>query len=277
MVFITAGMGGGTGTGAAPVIAEVSKEVGALTVGVVTKPFLFEGRRRQMQAEEGIEALREHVDTLITVPNQRLLAIAGKNTSMLEAFRKADEVLYHAVKGIADLITVTGLINLDFADVRTVMNEMGMALMGTGIASGERRALIAAQQAIASPLLEDVSIRGARGILLNVTGGEDLTLHEVNEAASLVQEEAHQEAHIIFGAVIDSELRKEIRVTVIATGFGDSLGEESMAGLAASKGDRSMSIRRRKDRKIDLGEVRNFLGASEDESDELDIPTFLRK
>lgn len=276
MVFITAGMGGGTGTGGAPIIAEAAKEVGALTVGVVTKPFLFEGRRRHLQAEEGIELLREQVDTLITVPNQRLLTIAGKNTSMLEAFKKADEVLYQAVKGIADLITITGLINLDFADVRAVMNEMGMALMGTGIASGEKRSMVAAQQAIASPLLEDISIQGARAILMNVTGGADLTLHEVNEAASLVQEEAHEEANIIFGAVIDESMKKAIRVTVIATGFGDS--HPATRGVPLRKvGEPQLSVRPRKDRRVDLTEVRNFLGTSEDEDDQLDIPTFLRK
>jgi cell division protein FtsZ len=204
MVFVTAGMGGGTGTGGAPVIAKLAREVGALTVGVVTKPFLFEGKKRRRQAEDGIAALAESVDTLITIPNQRLLSVAGQGTTMLDAFRRADEVLLHAVQGISDLITVPGLINVDFADVRTIMSSMGRALMGTGRAKGDRRAIEAAQQAISSPLLEDVSIDGATGILINITGGPDLTLFEVNEASSLIQEAAHEEANIIFGSVIDA-------------------------------------------------------------------------
>ncbi len=232
MVFITAGLGGGTGTGGAPVIAEVAKEVGALTVAVVTKPFLFEGRKRLKQAEEGWRALKSVVDTLITIPNQRLLNIAGKSTSMLDTFKRADEVLLQAVKGISDLITIHGLINLDFADVRTIMSEMGMALMGTGTASGENRAIEAAQKAISSPLLEDVAIHGARGVLINITGGPNLTLFEVNEASTLIQEEAHEDANIIFGAVIDETMTEEIRVTVIATGFGDE--RERQAERAAS-------------------------------------------
>jgi cell division protein FtsZ len=231
MVFVTAGMGGGTGTGGAPVIARLAKEVGALTVGVVTKPFLFEGKKRRRQAEEGIAALAEAVDTLITIPNQRLLSVAGQGTSMLDAFRRADEVLLNAVQGISDLITVPGLINVDFADVRTIMSCMGRALMGTGRARGDRRALEAAQQAISSPLLEDVSIDGATGILINITGGPDLTLFEVNEASSLIQEAAHEEANIIFGSVIDSNLKEEVRITVIATGF-DRLPAETAEGYA---------------------------------------------
>jgi cell division protein FtsZ len=219
MVFVTAGMGGGTGTGAAPVIARAAKEAGALTVGVVTKPFLFEGKKRKRQAEEGIAALQEAVDTLITIPNQRLLSVAGQSTTMLEAFRRADEVLLNAVQGISDLITVPGLINVDFADVRTIMSCMGRALMGTGRAVGDRRAMDAAQQAISSPLLEDVSIEGATGILINITGGPDLTLFEVNEASSLIQEAAHEDANIIFGSVIDPNMKDEVRITVIATGF----------------------------------------------------------
>jgi cell division protein FtsZ len=219
MVFVTAGMGGGTGTGAAPIIAQVARECGALTVGVVTKPFGFEGRKRRRQAEEGIAALGSAVDTLITIPNDRLLSIAGQKTTMLDAFRKADEVLLNAVQGISDLITVSGLINVDFADVRTIMKEMGRALMGTGRAVGERRAIEAAQQAISSPLLEDVSITGATGILINITGGPDLTLFEVNEAATLIQEAAHEDANIIFGSVIDASFVDEVRITVIATGF----------------------------------------------------------
>jgi cell division protein FtsZ len=219
MVFVTAGMGGGTGTGAAPIIAQVARECGALTVGVVTKPFGFEGRKRRRQAEEGIGNLQAAVDTLITIPNDRLLSVAGQKTTMLDAFRKADEVLLNAVQGISDLITIPGLINVDFADVRTIMKEMGRALMGTGRSVGERRALEAAQQAISSPLLEDVSITGATGILINITGGPDLTLFEVNEASTLIQEAAHEDANIIFGSVIDANLVDEVRITVIATGF----------------------------------------------------------
>ncbi|MGO9453696.1 MAG: cell division protein FtsZ [Candidatus Binataceae bacterium] len=221
MVFVTAGMGGGTGTGSAPVIARLAREIGALTVGVVTKPFQFEGRKRMAQAEEGLRELKAAVDTLITIPNQRLLSVASRNTPLKEAFQKADDVLLQAVRGISELVTVPGLINLDFADVRTIMAEMGMAMMGAATVSGENRAVEAAQRAISSPLLEDVSIKGARGLLINVTGGPDLALYEVNEAASLIQEEAHEDANIIFGAVIDDKLTDEIRVTVIATGFGE--------------------------------------------------------
>jgi cell division protein FtsZ len=221
MVFVTAGMGGGTGTGSAPVIARIAREGGALTVGVVTKPFQFEGRKRMGQAEEGLRELKNAVDTLITIPNQRLLSIASRTTSLKEAFQKADDVLLQAVRGIAELVTVHGLINLDFADVRSIMAEMGMAMMGAARAAGENRALEAAQRAISSPLLEDVSIKGARGLLINVTGGPDMSLYEVNEAASLIQEEAHEDANIIFGAVIDEKLADEIHVTVIATGFGE--------------------------------------------------------
>ena len=219
MVFVTAGMGGGTGTGAAPIIASVAREVGALTVGVVTKPFQFEGRRRRRQAEEGIKSLTTAVDTLITIPNQRLLAIAGDQTTILEAFKKADEVLLHAVQGISDLITVRGLVNVDFADVRTIMTGKGMALMGTGRASGPSRAMEAAEMAISSPLLEDVSIEGATGILINVTGGVDMTLSEINDAMSLIENASHEEANIIFGNVIEEDMRDELMVTVIATGF----------------------------------------------------------
>jgi cell division protein FtsZ len=221
MVFVTAGMGGGTGTGAAPVVASVAKEQGALTVAVVTKPFAFEGSRRIRQAEAGIEELRGIVDTLLTIPNQRLLAVVEKGTSLQEAFKVADTVLQQAVQGISDLILVPGIINLDFADVRTIMSGMGLALMGTGIGRGEHRAVDAAQKAIASPLLEETSIEGARGVLINITGGEDLTLHEVNEAASTVAEAADGEANVIVGAVVDPSLKDEIRVTVIATGFDD--------------------------------------------------------
>ena len=225
MVFVTAGMGGGTGTGAAPVIAQVAREIGALTVGVVTKPFEFEGKQRMRKAEEGIENLREAVDTLIVIPNNRLLNVVSQNMSLLDSFRKADEVLLNAVKGISDLITTPGLINVDFADVKTIMSDMGMALMGAGIGRGEKRALEAAQQAIASPLLEDAQIAGATGILINITAGPDLTLFEINEATSLVQEVAHENANIIFGTVIDDSLSEEVQITVVATGFDQAIAE----------------------------------------------------
>jgi cell division protein FtsZ len=219
MVFIVAGLGGGTGTGGAPIVAQVAKQLGALTVAIVTKPFRFEGKKRRLQAEEGWQELKKAVDTIITIPNDRLLTISEKNTPLIQAFKKADEVLYQAAKGIADLIIMPGLVNLDFNDVKTIMSEMGMAIMGMGRASGERRALEAAQQAICNPLLEDVSIKGAKGVLINIAGGPDLTLYEVSEAASLIQEEASEEANIIFGAVIEEGLGDEVRVTVIATGL----------------------------------------------------------
>lgn len=218
MVFVTAGMGGGTGTGAAPVVAECAKEVGALTVGVVTRPFTFEGRRRQIQAERGIANLKEKVDTLITIPNDRLMQVVDKRTPIIEAFRIADDVLRQGVQGISDLIAVPGLINLDFADVKTIMYDAGSALMGIGIATGDNRAIAAAEAAIKSPLLE-TSIEGAKGVLLNITGGTSLGLFEVNEAAGIIQSAADPEANIIFGAVIDEKFDDEIRVTVIATGF----------------------------------------------------------
>jgi cell division protein FtsZ len=223
MVFVTAGMGGGTGTGGAPIVARIAKEEGSLTVGVVTKPFNFEGKKRKKQAESGVEELKKCVDTLIVIPNQRLLGIAGEHVTLKDAFRTADEVLYQAVKGISDLITIHGLVNLDFADVRTIMTGQGMALMGTGLASGEKRALEAASRAISSPLLEDISIDGAKGILINITGSSNLTLHEINEAAMLIQDAAHDDANIIFGAVIDEEMGDTIRVTVIATGFAEKV------------------------------------------------------
>ncbi len=219
MVFVTAGMGGGTGTGGAPIIAQVAREIGALTVGVVTKPFKFEGRRRSKFADLGIEKLEAAVDTLITIPNDRLLSVTSANTSLLDSFRLADEVLQHATQGVSDLITVPGIINVDFADVRTIMSDQGRALMGMGIGQDEGRALAAAQQAISSPLLEDVTIHGAQGILINITAGPDLRLHEVEEAASLIQEAAHEDCNIIFGAVIDENMGDLLRITVIATGF----------------------------------------------------------
>ena len=267
MIFITAGMGGGTGTGGAPVLARVAREVGALTVGVVTKPFIFEGKKRMRQAEEGIEELKASVDTLIVIPNQRLLSIAAKTTTMLEAFHKADDVLLQAVRGISDLIITPGLINLDFADVRTVMAEMGLALMGASSATGENRAIEAAQRAISSPLLEDISIQGARGVLINITGGPDLCLHEVNEAASMIQEEAHDDANIIFGAVIDESLTDEIRITVIATGFGEAR-EEKKAAPASVPNVANIASAAPKNRKVvHLGTI----------VDDLDTPTWQRK
>jgi len=256
MVFITAGMGGGTGTGAAPVVAEVAREMNALTVGVVTRPFTFEGRKRQQQAEQGIEILKSKVDTLITIPNDRLLQVVEKRTSMVDAFKIADDVLRQGVQGISDLITVPGLINLDFADVRTIMTNAGSALMGIGQASGEDRAVKAAKQAISSPLLE-ASIEGAKGILLNLTGSSNLGLFEVNEAAEIIAEAADPEANIIFGAVIDENLHDELRVTVIATGF--DTGKKRAPANAKSKS------------KVEELDVRPF------RSDDLDIPAFLRR
>jgi len=233
MVFVTAGMGGGTGTGAAPVIAKISKELGMLTVGVVTKPFDFEGRKRMRQAVEGIKFLRESVDSLITIPNQRLLSIAGNHMSFMDAFKKADEVLLNAVQGISDLINHTGLINTDFADVRTIMANKGLALMGTGLGEGEHRAVEAATNAISSPLLEDISVDGATGLIINVTGGPDLTAFEVNEATTLIMEAAHEDAEIIFGSVIDENMKNKVKITVIATGIGHpALMTASMAAAA---------------------------------------------
>ena len=220
LVFITAGMGGGTGTGASPAVAEIAREAGALTVAIVTKPFIFEGRKRIHRANDGLADLKSKVDTLITIPNERLLEIVDRKTTLSQAFATADEVLYQATKGISDLITVPGLINCDFADVRTVMLERGDALMGTGHGKGEDKAVDAARKAISSPLLENVSISGAKGVLINVTGGEDMSLYDVNSATSLIYEAAGEDANIIFGAVIDSTMKDEMRVTVIATGFG---------------------------------------------------------
>ncbi len=283
MVFITAGLGGGTGTGAAPVIAEICKEIDALTVAVVTKPFQFEGKRRNCQAEEGVDELRRIVDTLIVVPNQRLLSLGGRNLSLLEAFKKADDILYHAVKGISDLIIIPGLINLDFADVKNTMSSMGLAMMGTGTASGENRAVEAAQRAISSPLLEDNSIQGAHGVLLNITGGPNMSLFEVNEASSLIQAEAHEDANIIFGTVIDETMGDEIRITVIATGFEDlNRRKNNLVNMPGMNGHKREDISKpaylRKDnRPIDqLPTVK--MGMIEDNDDpDLEIPTFLRR
>ncbi len=293
MVFITAGMGGGTGTFGASVVAEVAKSMGCLTVGVVTKPFLFEGKRRMRNADLGIEELRKHADTLITIPNQRLLSIAGRNTSLLDTFRKADDVLYQAVKGISDLIICEGLVNVDFADVRAVMAEMGMAMMGTGESSGDNRAIEAAEKAISSPLLEDISIHGARGILINVTASPDVTLQEVNEAAELIHSEAAEDANIIWGMVIDENLEDKVRVTVIATGFGaerfansdainnaSKMGKQAGAMLHASGLDIPAFARKQQQHGgasevIKLKKL-SVLSTSEDE-EKFEIPTFLRK
>jgi cell division protein FtsZ len=283
MVFITAGLGGGTGTGGAPVIAEVARELGALTVAIVTKPFQFEGKKRMKQAEEGLANLRMTADALITIPNQRLLTISGKGMTLLEAFKRADEILYHAAKGISDIIVGYGIINLDFADVRTIMAETGMALMGTGMAAGEGRSVEAAQKAISSPLLEDISIEGAKGLLINITGGQNMTLNEINEATTLIQKEAHEEANIIWGMVIDEKMQEEIRVTVIATGFGRA--EEKAVSKAASKkvAPISFSIREglRETPKESFREnFRDSLNLNLKENlkeNNRDIPTFMRK
>ena len=240
MVFVTTGLGGGTGTGAAPIVATLAAELGALTVAVVTKPFAFEGKKRMTQADRGLTDLRECVDTIITIPNERLLATLERGTSLFDAFRIADDILRQAVQGISDLITVPGLINLDFADVRTVMSGMGMALMGTGSAKGENRAVEAAKKAISSRLLEDGSIHGARGVLLNITGGHDLLLHEVSEASNIIHEAADSDANIIFGAVLDESMKDEVKITVIATGF-DRRAEAGGVAAAAATGKAAMT------------------------------------
>ncbi len=232
MVFVTAGMGGGTGTGAAPVIAQIARECGALTVGVVTKPFSFEGRQRMRRADAGLSSLTEHVDTLITIPNEKLASL-DEDLTFVDAFRKADEVLYQAVRGISDLITLDGIVNVDFADVTTVMASMGRALMGTGCAKGEGRARLAAEQAIDSPLLDDISVAGATGVLINVVGGPDMRMKEIQEAASFIQEQAHEDANIIFGASIDQNMEDVIKVTVIATGFDKAPTELGLGNEAA--------------------------------------------
>ena len=286
MVFITAGLGGGTGTGGGPVIAEVAREMGALTVAIITKPFHFEGKKRMKQADEGLANLKMTADALITIPNQRLLSVSGKSMTLLEAFKRADEILYHAAKGISDIIVGHGIINLDFADVRTVMCETGMALMGTGIASGENRSIEAAQRAISSPLLEDITIEGARGLLINITGGQNMTLSEINEATTLIQKEAHEEANIIWGMVIDEMMKEELRVTVIATGFGKI--EEKSASRFKKVAPISFSMRENKDvptfmRRMKVNERFDELKLKEppefsmEDEDRFDIPTFLRK
>lgn len=278
MVFVTAGMGGGTGTGAAPVIAQVAKDLGALTVGVVTRPFTFEGRRRSTHAFDGIEALKEKVDTLIVIPNDRLLELVDKNTPMLEAFREADNVLRQGVQGISDLIAVPGLINLDFADVKTIMTERGSALMGIGVATGENRATEAAKKAICSPLLE-TSINGARGVLMNITGGANLSLYEVNEAADIVASSSDPEVNMIFGAVISEDLKDEIVVTVIATGFDAAAQIEAKNSAGQAQRNSASSLNQKfnvntPSNKEEKEEIRP-VSQTYSESD-LDIPTFLR-
>ncbi|MBW2675214.1 MAG: cell division protein FtsZ [Deltaproteobacteria bacterium] len=288
MVFVTAGLGGGTGTGGAPVVAEIARDLGALTVAVVTKPFQFEGKKRWRQAEEGLAELKKVVDTLIVVPNQRLLSISGRNMSLPDAFKKADDILHNGVKGISDLIMVPGLINLDFADVKNVMSEMGLALMGTGVASGDNRAVEAAQKAISSPLLEDNSIQGARGVLLNITGGPEMTLFEVNEASSLVQAEAHEDANIIFGTVVDEGMGEEIRITVIATGFdpqdrgyerpSELSGIPNMnVGRKRENFEKPTFIRNRNEKTGEKPVVIRMGMISDDEDMDFETPAFLRK
>ncbi|MDQ0299049.1 cell division protein FtsZ [Salibacterium salarium] len=283
MVFITAGMGGGTGTGAAPVIAEVASEIGALTVGVVTRPFMFEGKKRSTQASTGIGALKEKVDTLIVIPNDRLLEIVDKNTPMLEAFREADNVLRQGVQGISDLIAVPGLINLDFADVKTIMSEKGSALMGIGIATGENRAAEAAKKSISSPLLE-TSVNGAQGVLMNITGGTNLSLFEVHEAAEIVSDASDHDVNMIFGSVINENLSDEIVVTVIATGFEDAEDKKQQSADRSNSQQRRASSQQQAPRMNQAQQERSTEeqqepikdSPEEDEGDTLDIPTFLR-
>lgn len=270
MVFVTTGLGGGTGTGAAPIIASLATELNCLTVAVVTKPFQFEGRRRMQQADHGLRELRECVDTVITIPNERLLHTVEKGASLSDSFRIADDVLRQAVQGISDLITVPGLINLDFADVKAIMSGMGMALMGAGHAFGENRAIEATQQAISSPLLEEASIQGAKGVLMNITGGSDLTLYEVNAAATIIREAADEDANIIFGAVIDDAMRDQMRITVIATGFDrESVAVAAAGSTSALPANAPRTIPRPLD---DL--PRPMMSAR---ADDLDVPTFIRK
>ncbi len=287
MVFITAGMGGGTGTGAAPVVAEIAKELGILTVAVVTKPFPFEGRRRMKVANEGLDMLREHVDSLITIPNEKLLTVLGKNVTLLEAFSEANNVLQNAVQGVADLIVRPGTINLDFADVRTVMSEMGMAMMGSGIASGEDRAVRAAEMAIRSPLLEDVDLHGAKGILVNISAGVDLGLDEFTQVGDTIEEFASEDATVVVGTVIDPELGDEIRVTVVATGIGQAEAMAAKPKVAVDntrKADGSVDYKKL-DRPTAVRNAKPVEAATEESKpmrsakdlDYLDIPAFLRR
>ncbi|MDH3998433.1 MAG: cell division protein FtsZ [Desulfuromonadales bacterium] len=283
MVFIAAGLGGGTGTGAAPVIAEVAKEVGALTVAVVTKPFGFEGKQRMVKADKGIEALKEVVDSLILIPNDRLSGLAGKKMGILDAFKPADDVLRQAVQGISDLITTHGMINVDFADVQTAMSERGMAMMGIGLAEGENRATTAAQQAISSPLLEEIDISGAKGVLVNITGSSSMTMDDYQEVANIIHDKVHEEANIFFGLVINEDMGEKIQVTAIATGFGNSFdktrrpNEESGRTPGKSPGKVDLDVPTHiRSQSLDKPRAAMRAGASAGE-DEYDIPTFLRK
>ena len=269
MVFVTTGLGGGTGTGAAPIIASLATELNALTVAVVTKPFHFEGKRRMAQGDQGLRELRECVDTVITIPNERLLHTADPTMSLQDAFKMADDVLRQAVQGISDLITVPGLINLDFADVKAIMQGMGLALMGAGRASGPNRAVEATQQAISSPLLEEATIQGAKGVLINITGGMDLTLYEVNEASSIIRESADDDANIIFGAVIDESLHDEMKITVIATGFDKDMSEVGTTTHATAAGQPGRYAQTASDLSPRT--------VAPTRSDDLDVPTFIRK
>lgn len=294
MVFVTAGMGGGTGTGAAPVIADIAKSLGCLTVGVVTKPFMFEGNRRRKQAESGLAELKAAVDTLITIPNQRLLTLSDHPLPLLDAFKKADEVLLNAVQGISDLIQYHGYINVDFADVKTIMNDRGLALMGTGRATGDKRALTAMQQAISSPLLEDLQIDGATGLLINITGGRDMTLQEVNEALTLVHDAADSEAEIIFGSLIDETIGDEVKITIIATGFVNRDAKQRMAvpmqvpliGRTVTNPEMALAtVKSLPPTRTLSGEVKSAAsspriareGSLPLDEDQFDIPTFLRR
>jgi cell division protein FtsZ len=274
MVFVTAGMGGGTGTGAAPIVASIAREQGILTVGVVTKPFQYEGKRRHKHAEEGIRDLRRHVDTLLVIPNQRLLGIVDKSTPLLEAFKVADDVLRQAIQGIADVITTTGHVNVDFADVRTIMSHTGRAVMGMGIARGTNRAIEAAQRAICSPLLEEGSVQGARGVLLNITGGPNMTLHEIEEAASIIQQTADSDANIIVGQVINPDMGDDLVVTVIATGFEC---EEEMVSMTASVEQTSARAAKPVQPVLAGVGVSAAMGMADRPMKDLDRPTFLRQ
>lgn len=285
MVFITCGLGGGTGTGASPVIAEIAKEVGALTVAIATKPFAFEGKDRMSQAENGVLQLKGRVDSLITIPNQRLLSIGGRHMTIMEAFLKADEVLLNAVRSISDLIVGSGHVVVDFADVKTIMSERGMAIMGIGESEGENRAREAAQKAISSPLLEDISIHGARGVLINVTGNTNMTLNEVSEASTLIQEQAHEHAKIIWGLVYDESMEDSIRITVIATGFEEQVQTDEDKSDTFAHGrlfdeENIPSFMKKKvaiDYKVDYKDIKSKSDSIDIDDDRYDIPTFLRK
>lgn len=273
MVFVTAGLGGGTGGGSAPIVASLSSELGAVTVAVVTKPFHFEGKRRMLQAEQAVGELRDSADTVITIPNERLLTAVPPDTSLIDAFKFADDVLRQAVQGISDLITVPGVINLDFADVKTIVTGMGMALMGTGVAEGDSRAETAARKAINSPLLEDTSIEGARGVLINITGSRDMTLQEVSEASRIIQEAAHVDANIIFGSVFDDDMKNKLKITVIATGFEDDAGEERLS-------PRPQPARIKEEEEVPLAARQAPLLSHPNRSDsetDLEFPAFLRQ